>query len=262
MSRGTIRFLGTGASTGVPVINCTCKVCSSLDPKNKRLRSGMLLSYEGKSFLIDAGPDFREQALAYKIGTPAALFLTHTHYDHVGGLEEMRAYSYQTHIPVPCYLSRSSFENIQKMYYYLFLPKSERTSSRTALFDFHVLEGTEGVISLQEKAVNYFLYTHGDASVLGFKFGSFAYVTDIKEYTPELVAALEDIDLLVMSATCLKHSHVHMTIDEAIAFSQLVRAKKTYFVHLAHEIDYAYVSSLLPANISLAYDGLELQFNW
>jgi len=261
MSQAKVVFLGTGASTGVPVIGCDCKVCSSDNPKNKRLRPGLLLSCDGKTFVVDAGPDFREQALSYKIKTPDALFLTHTHYDHIGGLEEFRAFSYHNKVPIPCYVSRPSFESIQKLYYYLFTPKTD-TKNSTAQFDFHILEKSYGEVQVCGHTIEHFSYVHGGMAVLGYKFGRLAYVTDIKEYTEEVISALRDIDILILSATCLKHSHLHMTVDEAVAFSQKVQPKKTYFVHLGHEIEYEYVSSLLPAGISLAYDGHEFEYSW
>ena len=260
-TEGRILFLGTGASTGVPVVNCACKVCSSKNPRNMRLRPGILVSMKGKTFLFDAGPDFRHQALLHKIARPDALFLTHTHYDHVGGLEELRAFSYHNYVPIPCYLSQESFESVKKLFYYLFLPKSSG-SNKTAELDFHVLDGAEGSFLCNGIQLNYFSYSHGSMNVTGYRIGPVAYVTDIKEFSTSIFQALTGVDLLILSATCFKHSHLHMTIDEAVAFAKKIAPKKTYFVHMSHEIEYESVSSNLPTNIELAYDGLEITFPW
>lgn len=259
---GSLLFLGTGSSTGVPAIGCSCKVCHSTNTRNKRLRTSALISIDSVKILIDASPDFRQQALKFSIGAPQALLLTHTHYDHVGGLEEFRAFSYFNDIAIPCYLSQDSFEGVQKIFYYHFLEKNDLKRNKTAELEFLVLNELSGEFVIKNIPVQYFSYTQGMAHVLGFRIGNMAYVTDIKEYSTDVIQALQGVDLLIVSAVCLKHSHVHMTIAEALAFVEKVHPQKTYFIHLSHDIEYEYVSSLLPEKIELAYDGLEITFNW
>jgi len=261
MGNGKIRFVGTGGSAGVPMIGCECGTCRSDNPKNQRLRTSATIVVDGKTLIIDASPDFREQALRYKIQSPHALFLTHTHYDHVGGLEELRSYTIHTHTAIPCYLSRSSFDNVKKLLYYHFTPKSEEVNF-TAMFDFRVLDDSSGVFNIDEVEVKYFSYSQGTMAVTGFRIGGLAYVTDIKEYDPSLFSHLADLDVLVVSAVWRTPSKMQMTVEEALAFQQKVGAKRTYFIHLSHDIEYTKVSGSLPAGVSLAYDGLEVEFSY
>jgi phosphoribosyl 1,2-cyclic phosphate phosphodiesterase len=258
--KGMLRLLGTGASTGIPVIGCTCPTCLSTNPCNKRLRTSAALNVDGKEFLIDCSPDYRQQALTYGLTSPQALFITHTHYDHVGGLEELRAYRVMGKGPIQCYLSQSSFENIKKLYYYHFLPDNAEASF-SAKFDFHVLDGSHGDFVVDGVPVSYFSYYQGDMPVTGFRFGSLAYVMDIKTYDASLFSRLQGLDTLLISALRRNPSRMQLTIDEAIAFSERIRPKKTYCVHIAHETEHEKESRRLPQSVQLAYDGLELEFH-
>jgi phosphoribosyl 1,2-cyclic phosphate phosphodiesterase len=257
--KGTIQLLGTGASSGIPVIGCSCSTCLSNNPKNKRLRTSAVLRCDGKEFLLDCSPDFRQQALTYNLAPPRALFLTHTHYDHVGGLEELRVFNIRDGQRIQCYLSRTSFENIKRLYYYHFLPDGP-DASFTAKFDFHVLEGLNGNVVVDGLPVSYFTYYQGGMPVTGFRFGSLAYVTDIKTYDEALFLSLKNLEILLIATLRKSASRMQMTLDEAIAFSKKAAPKQTYLFHIAHEIEYVEESSQLPQGVHLAYDGLELEF--
>lgn len=259
--KGKALFLGSGASTGVPVIGCHCNVCMSRKKKNHRLRSSMYLEVRGKKILIDVCPDFRQQALLYNVAHPDAIFLTHTHYDHLGGLEELRVYNVQSPRSIACYLSEESYEAIRKMFYYLFTPKGSLRSFSVQL-DFHVLSGQEGVFSLQGMPVHYFSYSHGQMQVTGCRVGSFSYVTDIKEYSPSILRHIAGSELLVLGASRLTQSHTQMSIEDAVAFCEKVNVQKTYVSHLSHEIDYDEISKCLPRGMNLAYDGLKVDFSY
>ena len=249
-------FLGTGASTGVPVIGCTCPTCSSTDPKNKRFRTSALLTLEGKHLLLDAGPDFRMQALRHGITSLDALFLTHTHYDHVGGVEELRVFNFYTKAKLPCYLSGSSMEAFKKLFYFHF--NKPQFTNYTAEMEFHVLNSPTGQFELFGHDFRYFSYTQGGMEVLGLRVGGLAYVTDIKEYSEDIFDQLKDLEVLVVSNQRFGGSKIQFNFDEAVAFATRVAAKTTYFTHLSHDIEYHHAEALLRQGMHLAYDGLKL----
>lgn len=252
-----IVFLGTGASAGIPIIGCHCAVCTSTDPKNRRLRASLLLSVGKKRFLIDAGPDIREQALRYHIDSLDGLLLTHTHYDHIGGLEELRCYNFMQKKALPCLLSKESYQEIQKLFYYLFEKRSTDTSY-AAQFDFMPLSQEAGSVDFCGLEVRYFSYRQGGMKVLGFRIQDVAYVTDIKDYPGHIFQELTGLSTLIVSALRFTESKMQFSIDEAIDFAKKVQAKKTYLMHMAHDIDHKHLLTLLPDTITLAYDGLIL----
>lgn len=259
--RGSFLFLGTGSSSGVPMIGCKCPVCSSRSSKNKRLRTSALIEYQTKKYLLDVSCDFRLQALKYQIDHVDALLLTHSHYDHVGGLDELRIYTIREKRRIPCLLSKETLAELKKSFYYLFEEVSyERTLS--VELDFQVLQKDFGSCTFQNLKLDYVSYSQKETHVNGYIFGDFAYISDIKEYTEELFPYLKNKRTLVLSALREESSPVHFNLDEAIAFAQKVNAQETYFTHIAHEIDYAKVSRRLPKNIFLAYDGLKLEFSY
>ncbi len=240
------------------MIGCGCTVCRSKNPKNNRLRSSARIVVDDKDLIIDVSPDFREQALRYDIREPRAVLISHTHYDHIGGLEELRAYNVRTHKAIPCYLSQASFDNVKKLFYYLFTPQGEERNF-SAMLEFHVLETPSGTVDIGGTEVKYFSYVQGNMPVTGFRVGSLAYITDIKQYDTALFSHLRDLEVLVISAAWRMPSKMQLTIEEALAFHQKVGAKNTYFIHLSHDIDYT--KEALPRGVSLAYDGLQVEFS-
>lgn len=253
-------FLGTGGSTGIPKIGCKCPVCKSTDPHNKRLRPSGLLTVKGKKLLIDAGPDFREQALKYEIDTLDALLLTHTHFDHVAGLDELRVYYLLTRKSLPVLVSEETKQNLQRRYDYLFREKRWGVSL-TAQFDFHVLEGDRGEMTFVDIPLFYMTYEQGGMRVNGYRFGPFAYISDIRHYPETIFEDLKGLDHLVLGAVRNEPSNMHFNIEEAVAFAQKTGAKNAYFTHIGHEIEHVQTNATLPPGISLAYDGLRVEFN-
>lgn len=252
-------FLGTGASMGVPVIGCSCKVCLSDLPHNKRLRSSGLLNIFGKTILIDAGPDFRAQALREGLVHLDGFLITHTHFDHTAGIDDLRIFYLVDKKELPCLLSKASLDDIRQRYAYLFR-KQLPQNNVTARFLFQPLEEERGNTSFLGIPMTYLSYTQGGMLVTGFRFGSFAYISDIKQYSETIFDDLKGVKYLVLSALRMGQSQVHFNIDEAVAFSRQVGAKKTWLTHLAHELDFDETNAYLPLDIRLAFDGLRIEF--
>ena len=252
--RATFKFLGTGSSLGIPIIGCSCAVCSSSLRYNKRLRSSGLLEIGGKKILVDAGPDFRQQALKYGLKKVDGVFITHCHYDHVGGLDELRIFSMRK--ALPCLLSQATFQCLKKSYAYLFHKGEERLR-----FNCHIIKKEYGKLNFFDFEVGYVHYFQKQIKVTGFKIGNFAYITDISKYKKDIFDHLQGVKLLVISAIREKATAFHMGLDSVISFSQKIGAEKTYLTHIAHEVDHEKMVKKLPKGFKLAYDGLQLSFD-
>jgi phosphoribosyl 1,2-cyclic phosphate phosphodiesterase len=242
-------FLGTGASSGVPVISCKCSVCTSSDLKNQRLRTSGILIDGDKNFLIDVSPDIRLCALKYHITHIDAVLITHSHEDHIGGLNDLRPFSYlRNNEKIPMVLSESSEKILQIRFDYL----SDR-------FDKEVLHENRGQIFINDKEIRYFTYLQQGMKVTGYRFGKFAYVTDIKEYEPAIFEDLEGVETLVLGAINENPSRMHFSIAEAIEFKEKIKSVKfCYLTHLSHEVDFETMKDKLSDGVFLAYDGLEI----
>ncbi len=250
-------FLGSGGSMGIPVIGCTCKVCKSTTPENKRLRPSVLITDGKKRFLIDIGPDYRTQALKYGIDSLDGLLITHTHYDHIAGLDELRIYTFVQKKPVPCLLSRETLEELKIRYHY-FLPPMEADDVHATKLKFQVLKGDLGETIFEGLTITYFSYDQLGMKVNGYRFSTVAYVTDILDFKEEIFDSLKGIETLIISGRRWKKSKAHLSLDEAMKFSKKTGAKKTYFTHISHEIEHDETNKNLPEGFFLAYDGLEL----
>ncbi len=246
---------------GIPVIGCTCKVCTSLIPQNKRLRPAGLIDINGKRFLIDVGPDFREQALKYGITHLDGLLLTHVHFDHIAGIDDLRALYFIHKTKTSCLLSKETLDELKVRYHYLFKPMKEY-STLSAQIEFVSLDKDFGERDFQGIKIEYMSYYQAQTKVTGFRIGDFAYVSDIRTYSEEILHSLEGVKTLVVSALRERPSAVHFSVDEAVEFAQKVGAKKTYFTHIAHELDHLETNKKLPHGIELGYDGLQLSFQY
>ncbi len=260
MLTGQFVFLGTSASAGVPVIGCKCSVCLSSLPFNRRLRPSGLLKIQGKNLLIDVGPDFREQALRAKIDTLDGLLLTHTHYDHIAGIDDLRIYYIRSQKRLPCLLSGESFEELKKKYYYLFQPIGSALTL-SAQLDICLLEKDEGEVDFLGVKIGYMSYFQGGTKVNGFRIGDFAYISDIRDFDPSIFISLKGVSKLVVSALREEPSPLHLSVDEAVSFARQVGAEETRITHISHGLDHEVVNRKLPPSIQLGFDGLTMEFN-
>jgi len=254
----SLLFLGTGASNGVPVIGCSCEVCKSKSPFNKRLRSAALIKTGDKRILIDAGPDLRMQALSHHIGHLDGVIFTHAHQDHTAGIDDLRVFSFRAEKSLPCLASVETGNELKLRYYFMFEEK-EHEKNRARL-DLITLKGDRGETEFQGLKLNYFTYLQLGMKVNGFRFGNLAYVTDVEKVTDELIKEVEGVETLIVSALRHTHSIMHLTVDEAVDFAHKVGAKKTYLTHLSHDLDHHKTNTILPDDVRLAYDSLEIPF--
>lgn len=257
---GKFLFLGTGSSMGTPVVTCECAVCLSKDPHDHRMRPAGLMTIDGRRFLFDAGPDFRAQALKYNVRDLNAVIFTHTHFDHIAGIDDLRVFYFIHHKTLPCMLSHESYEDIKLRYDYFFR-KSEDNTVGPSRFDFQVLQNDFGTFEFQGLSWNYLSYMQNHMKVTGYRLGKFAYVLDIHDYSEKVIEALKGVEVLVLSALRYTRSPAHLSIEEAVDFSRKVGAKMTWFSHIAHNLEHQEANQKLPPDIRLAYDGLEIIFN-
>jgi phosphoribosyl 1,2-cyclic phosphate phosphodiesterase len=248
---GRFTFLGTGAATGVPVIGCQCAICLSESPLNKRKRSCSLFETHNKKFLIDVGPDFRSQALKHHITELDGLILTHTHYDHVAGIDDLRIFAFKKKIPLPVLLSKDTMTDLQRRYFYLVEEKSPKLK-------FQILEENAFEVDFLGLKLQYFFHDQVGMQVTGYRFGDLAFITDIKHYPQSMFDRLKGCNTLILSAVDWKQTRAHIGIEEAIEIGEKVKAQKVFLTHIGHELDHESTNEKLPKFMQLAYDGLSI----
>lgn len=249
-------FLGTGTSIGVPVIGCGCDTCTSIDPRNNRMRCGLLLGLPGGVLLVDTPPDLRTQLLREKIGLVHATVYTHDHADHVFGLDDLRLFPYMLGHSMPIYCEANVEARIRKSFDYAFAPEAAAYGGGVPQIDFHTIT-TEPFEVLGQRVIPIRL-GHGRFRVLGFRFGNVAYCTDTNGIPPESWPLLTGLDVLILDALRFKPHPTHFSLDEAVETARKVGAKRTYFTHMSHDLEHAATNAMLPESMELAYDGLKI----
>lgn len=250
-----LTFLGTGTSTGVPEIGCKCEVCTSTDPRDSRLRSSALLQSGDTTVLIDCGPDFRQQMLAADVKKIDALLLTHKHYDHLVGIDDLRPYTRDRELPI--YADRETEMQIRSFFPYCFgRVKYPGVANITVRPVDHKTPFTVGGIEVQPLRV-----FHGMFPITAYRFGKLAYITDMSYIEPGELEKLVGVEVLVINALRFSKPHkTHQTVLEALAVIDYLKPRETYFTHLMHHIGlHAKIEKCLPNGVHLAYDGLEIE---
>ena len=250
-----IEFLGTGTSTGVPQPLCTCNVCNSTDPRDKRLRCSSILKFDNSHILIDCSPDFRYQAMRAGIDHIDALLLTHAHTDHMGGLDDLRPYC--TYDPLPIFAEERVLNDVRTRLPYCFM---ENPYPGIPRFDTHAI-APDTPFSVGNVEILPLRVMHYNLPIVGYRFGNMAYITDCLTMPNETLAQLQGLDILIINA--LRHTeHIsHQTLASALSVIEQLAPRQAYLIHMSHDMGlHEDVSKQLPLNVKFAYDGLVLDF--
>jgi phosphoribosyl 1,2-cyclic phosphate phosphodiesterase len=256
--RGQLVFLGTGTSVGVPAIGCGCAVCTSDDPRNSRTRCGLVLGLPEGNLLVDTPPDLRGQLLRERIGIVHAVLYTHEHADHVFGLDDLRLMQFYLGGAVPLYCDRPVEARIRKSFDYAFRPPKNLHAGGIPQLTFRPISA-DVPFNVLGQAVRPMTLQHGPHfEVLGFRFGNVAYCTDTNGIPPESMAALQNLDVLILGALRWRRHTTHFSVEEAVEVAEILKPRRTLLTHLSHELDHAETSANLPGGVELAYDGLRI----
>ncbi|MBN2807107.1 MAG: MBL fold metallo-hydrolase [Prolixibacteraceae bacterium] len=252
-----VTFLGTGTSQGVPVVACDCPVCKSADPCDHRLRSSVLVELDDKTLVIDAGPDFRQQMLTVGLKKLDAILLTHEHYDHIAGLDDIRAFNWVQKCPTDIYAEHRVQKSIRQIFSYVFAGMKYPGIPQMNLFDienhpFNI--GSTNIVPV--RAMHYKL------PVLGFRIVNFAYLTDMKTLEKAELEKLHGLDVMVVNALRQEEHLSHMNLNQALTLISQVKPQQAYLTHISHQMGlHREVSLKLPPHVAFAYDGLQLELN-
>ena len=248
-----ITVLGSGTSSGVPTIGCTCEVCLSTDPRDKRLRPSILLKYDDRNVVIDTTPDFRTQMLRAKVDHLDAVLFTHSHADHIMGLDDVRPFNFRQRESIPVYGTEDTLTALQRVFCYAF---DEKIESMVPKLDLRRMDETPfelfGVEFVPIRLV------HGKGTVYGFRFGAAAYLTDHSEIPPASMAQLHGLDVLFLDALRHRPHPTHTTLERAVELVQEIQPKRAFFTHMCHDLHHERTEAMLPPHVRLAYDGLEI----
>ncbi|MCX7881648.1 MAG: MBL fold metallo-hydrolase [Brevinematales bacterium] len=248
-------FLGTGTSNGVPVIGCECEVCCSSDPRDKRLRcSGYYLTHDGTKILIDIGPDFRQQALQHRITHIDGILITHSHYDHIGGLDEVRQINFLMKKAIDVYGTEDALKDIRNRFGYIFHPT--QIGGGIPQIELHQIGSSPFLIN--HTPITPLPIFHGMLPIVGYRIENLAYITDASSVPSSTIEMIHGIDTLVINALRYKPHATHFNLEQALDFITHVKPSRAYLIHMTDAFLHERASRELPEKVFFAYDGLTL----
>jgi len=250
-----LTFLGTGTSTGVPSIACDCETCLSEDPRDKRLRTSVLIEHAGKTILVDTSSDFRQQALRANIRRLDAVLITHCHVDHVFGLDDIRPLNFR-YGALPIFANDIAWIDLRRIFQYIFKP-THFGGGLPQLIPHTVVHNAPFCIG--EMNITPLEVIHGKLPVIAYRFNDLAYATDLNFISEETIAGLQGLDVLVLDCVRLKPHSTHLGLNESLEYIERIKPKRALLTHLNHDVMYSRDSTLLPENVQFAYDGLVIE---
>jgi phosphoribosyl 1,2-cyclic phosphate phosphodiesterase len=253
MSDVELTFLGTGTSAGIPMIGCHCEVCESTDPHDKRTRPSVLFRYKGVNVLVDTSPELRMQCVANRVDHIESVVYTHAHADHIMGLDDLRRFNAARMGPLDVWATEKTHQSLEKCFSYAFREPDPSSKLFRPHLQRRFIDGPFEIAGMKWTPVPLW---HGEMPVLGFRVGKVAYCTDVSKIPDESYGLLEDLDVLVLDALQKKKHTTHFSLEEALEAAQRIKARQTWFTHIAHGISHAAINAELPEGIRLAHDGL------
>ena len=256
--KATLTVLGSGTSMGVPTVGCTCAVCTSSDPHDRRLRPSIMVQWDGRTVLIDTSPDFREQAIREHIRRIDAVLYTHGHADHILGLDDVRPLSFPRITgggKIPLYATENTARVLRHVFRYIF--DGDYKYGGLAQVE---IRNVDGPIKLFGATFIPLVVNHGDYPIEAYRFGSAAYLTDFSSVPDQTMAQLQGLDILILDAL-RHHPHpTHSTVANSLQIVERLKPKRTFFTHMSHDLPHEATNASLPDNVRLSYDGLKLKF--
>jgi phosphoribosyl 1,2-cyclic phosphate phosphodiesterase len=250
----TLTVLGSGTSVGVPTVGCECKVCRSTDPRDKRLRPSVVVSYQGRNILIDTSPDLRYQALRAEIRRIDAVLYTHSHADHILGLDDLRPFNFLQKERIPLYGAPEHLDYIKSCFPYIFDDRPSESTKPKITAAYFPAEPFD-LYGVQCRVLP---LLHGKGTSYGFRFGPMAYLTDHSEIPPESLQHLHGLDVLFLDALRHNPHPTHSTVQRSLEWVEELKPKRAYFTHISHDLPHERTEELLPPHVRLAYDGLQV----
>ena len=255
--RATLTVLGSGTSMGVPTIGCTCAVCHSQDPHDRRTRPSVLVEYDSHVVMIDTTPDFREQALAAGLRRLDAVLYTHSHADHILGLDDLRPLSFHREGKIPLYAHAHTIPTLKRMFQYIF--DADYKYGGLAQVELHEIDGKRD-IELFGARFEPIAIMHGDAEIHGYRFGSAAYLTDFNDIPAASKDKLRGLDILFLDALRHKPHPTHSSVEQSLRLVEELKPHRAFFTHISHDLPHAATNATFPEHVRLAHDGLKLEF--